>query len=178
MLRHRTDFPLPDSPTMPRVAPRLIARLMSSLARVCAPRPWNSVVKPRRIRMSSAMAGRLTLLTAAVSIALHQALAAVPEAAGEAVADQAEAGARQHHHQAWQRADPAGIEDEVAALGDHGSPIRFRRLHPKSEEGEPRDQQDVQDEIGHREHDRRADDVGKGVTEDDSPRTEAQDARR
>ena len=49
-LRHSTDFPLPDSPTMPSVLPFETASDTAALAKTVAPRIRNSVTSPRTSR--------------------------------------------------------------------------------------------------------------------------------
>src|SRR5215204_887446 len=42
-----TDFPLPDSPTMPRISPAARSKLTSSMAEIPPRSVWNTVVRPR-----------------------------------------------------------------------------------------------------------------------------------
>ena len=67
------------------------------------------------------------------------------------------------------------VGEERLPVGDHRPPVGRRRLDAEAQVAERDDQQDVEHDVGHREHDRLGDDVREEVAHDDA---RAREARR
>src|SRR6266851_4254 len=124
MAKAVTDFPEPDSPTMPSVSPRDSEKPTRSSARTV----------PERVRNSTA---RSSISSSAMSLigACSCAHAGIDNVA-QAVAEQVEAEDGKHQSDAGKEcAPPFARDDEARALGDHDAPFRGRRPYAKPDEG-------------------------------------------
>src|SRR5205823_11330446 len=91
-----------------------------------------------------------------------------PDVVREAVAEQADEESQDDDRKAREDHQPRIGDEEVPAVGDHRSPRRCGTLHSETEETDRRADQDVQDEVAHREDQRRRDDVRQKVPPHDA----------
>ena len=91
------------------------------------PAPYGRLPLPSR---TAPLTRRWPALGSRPSIVFQLRIEHVPQA----IAEQIDAQHRQHDRQAGHRADPPGVAQVVAALGQHSSPGRGRRLDPEAEE--------------------------------------------
>src|SRR4029453_1431837 len=96
----------------------------------------------------------------------------------EGVAYEADEEAEGDDGQPGEHYRPGRRQHQVAALGDHQSPFRRRRLHTQAEEAERGTELDVEYEIAHTEDESGGDRVGQDVPEHDAEVAKAETPRR
>src|SRR4051794_2380438 len=145
-----TDFPDPDSPTMPSVSP-----LATEMLTCCT-----ALTMPRRVANSTVRS--LTSSNGCAVIALPSRPSLRVDDVAQTVTEQVEAEHRDHQRQPWEQRDPPfARHHEASAFRDHDAPFRRRRPHAKADEGKAGG---VEDGITHRQrhlHDHDRHDVGQ-----------------
>src|SRR6185503_8943205 len=120
--RHATDFPDPDSPTMPSVSPRSSWNETSLTARTTPCRVWNAVRRPLTSRSATPLVpGRAHV-----------------ERIAQAVAHEVERKERQREERGGIEQQPRRFLHHLCALLDEKAPGGHRRLHAEAEEAEER----------------------------------------
>src|ERR671934_1407026 len=163
-----TDFPEPDSPTMPTVSPLATRTSTCSTARTTPRRVENSTV-----RSATSSSGTVSLTTPNSGSPLRIDDIAQP------IAEQVEAEHRDHQRGAGEERDPplAG-HHEGGAFRHHDSPFRRRRAHTEPDEGEPGG---VEDGVAHGErhlHHQDGKHVGQDLEGQNAQIAVAREARR
>src|SRR5690348_3872855 len=149
MLNAVTDFPHPDSPTMPSVSPGWSSNETPSTA-LTVP----SVVLKTVCRS-------LTSRRGCVNSGLQTGIERIPDRVAEDVGGED----RDEDHDAWEVDQPGGVIEVALGLGQHVAPAGGRRLDAQAEEVEGRlDQDDLADAQAGRD-DQHGQHVGQKVPE-------------
>src|SRR5471030_63829 len=139
--RPASDFPDPDSPTIPSRSPLASVSEMPRTASVSVP-SWAS------------NAIRRLLISQRVSACMSASLTGIEDIA-QTIAEQVERETDEQDGNAGDGRDPPRIEQHAAPRRHHETPLRTRRLCTESEKTESRDRQDDAGHIERRAHDYR-----------------------
>src|SRR5579875_2080822 len=133
-----SDFPEPDSPTIPRRSPRRTVSETPRTAGIGTPSwPAKATSRPSISASGVSISASMTRI----------------ENIAQTVAEQIEREAHRENRETGNGRDPPRVEQHVTSRGDHVAPFRTRRLRAEPEKAEPRDRENDAGHVERRAHD-------------------------